>query len=144
MADDNAPSLPGPDRETLRTLRHMLPAMAVAKMEGKLSGKGRPAMRTRPRKICKVCCTTFDLVTKPESEETPLDPALCENCDKKLKDGMIALVSADEFAFLKLGPTNTEDADLEGQIIHIHPERWMLIREQFDVQNKSKDNGKRS
>jgi hypothetical protein len=133
------PENTGPSFETLRTLHGLLPHMAKAKAEGKLKGLGRKVQKTRYRKMCKICCTQFDMVTT--DDESPIEPGICGDCQNYLDSGMIALVSGDEYAFLTLAEGNIKDTDLKGQIVRMQPERWNFVKEKMGIQIRQRHSG---
>lgn len=114
MNDDTGPSF-----ENLLKLHQSLPALAHSLTHKKITGKGKPVGPPQPRKTCPVCCKMFDFISS--SQEVHLKVHNCEECDKNLKAGWIAVVGGDMFAWLK---NDTLLPDMAGTIQHVEP--WMM------------------
>jgi len=129
-SDPDAPSF-----GTLRKLHGMLPSLAKDLASGKMKGKGGKLAKTRPRKMCRVCCKTFDLAACPD--DTPLTPSLCDECEPVLKDGYVAIVSGDKFAFIK----HESLTDLGGTVQHVSIPVFEQFQAKFEaaVKERQKD-----
>lgn len=133
----------GPNPETLRRLAEALPSMVKGLAKGKIGHKGQPVGKPQPRKVCPACGRLHDLVTRQPGEDFKLpERAVCKECQAKLDDGYIALVSicpdprkGHRCAFVK-----TEKlADKAGQIMPISDEVMDKVVAKLKAQKAQND-----
>lgn len=122
----------GPSPETLKNLAGMLPSFVKGLEEKRSIGRGTP-VHLKPRKMCKVCGRMWDKVST--KEDVLLEGAVCETCAAMFKDGCVALVCGDQFAFAK----SESLKDLAGEIITIQPHNFEKIQKQFEAEWKKKE-----
>lgn len=103
----------GPSHQTLRLLRDFLPSLKKGIKNGAILGKGKVS---KPRKMCKVCGKLWDHIRVTAGTEVKVVGDFCGRCDGSLKDGMIALVHADKYAFVR---SNGLLDDFKGTILHV-------------------------
>lgn len=118
------PKPTGPSPEFFRHLKDQLPAMK-RDLEKKRALRGQiPVADLVPKKVCSVCGKGFDW--GPIKGPIP-ELALCDRCDKLLKDGYAALVSDNRYAFIH----SPSLSDMSGQIVKISPEVMEAIQKHF-------------
>lgn len=120
----------GPSRDTLRALKAFLPSLKKGIKDGSLTGKGKVS---KPRKMCKVCGKLWDFMRVPTGSNTLVAGDFCAKCDSMLKEGLLALVYADKFAFIVPPP---ELEDLRGTIVHVSLEVFRDIERKFKAQEQ--------
>lgn len=88
----------GPSDDVLQRLSGMMTSAMKGMAGGRIGGKGRPARKTQPPPMsaCKICSEAFPTPAGEQSAVT-----YCVRCAKMLKDGFIAIVSSEKFAFVK-------------------------------------------
>lgn len=77
----------------------------------------KPKETVVPRKVCKICVKSFDFITVKIKAERDVEAAVCENCQKFLDEGCIAIVQGTRFAFIKA--LNNRCADMRGKIVMV-------------------------
>lgn len=128
----------GPSFETLMKLRDALPSLAKGLAHKKIGGKGKPVIQPTPRKTCSVCCKMFDYVTVEDPPAVVAEP--CEDCAKMLKDGCVAIVAGDRYAFVKSKLLE----DMAGQIMPVSPYVLEHVNKHFQAEWKMKENNGQS
>ena len=99
----------------------------MQRVSGRIGGKGRKIPIASPGKLCSVCAKAFAWSNTPVQVPSS-EP--CKECAEKLKDGCVALVCADEYAFVK----SERLKDLAGKIIVIQPVNFQKIKAQFNAE----------
>jgi len=122
MSDLHNPT--GPDPEFFKNLKNQLPSMKEA-LEKKRVFRGQvPVSEMVPKKCCRVCGRGFEWTTI----QGPLpEVALCKRCDEKLKEGYIALISDNRFAFIK----SESLKDKAGEVMEISPEVMEQVQKHY-------------
>lgn len=121
----------GPSDETLKRLAEQLPSFIAGMETKKTVGKGRkisiPAP-PKPRQICRVCSKAFDYAHVEGDSE--MKPGLCDTCEPMLKQGCVALISSDKYAFVK----SPRLADMAGQIIPISHQNMEKVLKEYNAE----------
>lgn len=128
----------GPNPDTLKHLHSMLHSFVEGLEKKRSIGKGSPVL-AKPRKICKVCGLMFDKVfTK---EDVPMESVTCDKCEHMFKDGCVAVVCGDKYAFVKSERLSGGDGgeSLVGQIIHLQPHNMAKIEKEFQLNWETKN-----
>ena len=97
---DTAPNT-GPSHETLAKRKAMMPSFIKGIAQKTAVGKGRPALISRPRKVCKVCGLLYDHAMLSPTAELEIKSDLCKTCGPLLKVGYVALVCGEKYALVK-------------------------------------------
>jgi len=134
MSDPSPES--GPSRETLLSLKAMLPSFIKGMAKKRTIGRGAPTLTRRPKKVCKVCGLLWDYKLLKVSEETNIESVNCEVCQKQLDDGCAALVCGEKYAFIKSNSLQ----DWAGTIQRVSPNVMDAIEKELGAA-KLKANG---
>lgn len=110
----------GPSDATLRFLRGALPSMVEGLKQGKIGTKGTPAVR-KPVNICRVCGINFS------GPKLAQDKSFCPRCQALLSEGYVALISIEDYAFVK----SPKLADKAGELLPIGPEVMAKVKARF-------------
>ena len=127
----------GPSDETLRKLSGMLPSFVEGLAQKRAIGKGQKVpkpIRKVPSKICKVCAVLFDL---QHPSDKPIEPGICLTCEALIKEGYVALISGEQYAFVK----SERLKDLPDRIVHLQPGNMEKIKNEFEANWKTREGG---
>jgi len=124
-----------PDVSNLKFLKEMLPSLIKGLAEKKAIGRGKRVAPRRPWKCCAVCCDIYEY--KESFEEVTLENGHCPKCDGLLKEGYVAFVSGDKFAFGK----SDRLKDKAGEVMAISLETMAKLEKQFTSEWKKNKNG---
>lgn len=123
----------GPSESTLRHLKGMMENFVAQKKAQQTFRVGKPVAVLRPRKCCPVCGLLYDKVHM--RDDVVLDPKPCEKCEAMFRDGCIALVCGDQYAFVR----SPRFEGMTEKIVHLQPQNFHRVKEEFDAQWNTKE-----
>jgi hypothetical protein len=117
-----------PSRKTLQGLFKALPGYVESYKKKAAAKKAmRATHATLPRKVCKICCKAFDLAYVRKDDQ--IEAAVCEDCQKMLDTGHVALIEGMRYAFIM--PKGDAMADMRGKIVPVSTETMNAIQKRM-------------
>lgn len=120
----------GPNRETLKSLKGMIPSFIRGLAQKRAVGKGKAVLVMRDSKVCTICGAAHTRISLPASPEFIPEGEPCPRCQALLDQGCCAVCCGNEFAIFKPPPGLLQD--WVGKVNEIGPQVMAAIKNKFN------------